>query len=59
MTDHLFINGRFLAQPQTGTQRYAIELLKALDDLIDSGQVDLAGVTPTILAPPEKLTPLP
>jgi glycosyltransferase involved in cell wall biosynthesis len=58
MTDQLFINGRFLAQPQTGTQRYAVELLKALDELIDSGQVDLAGVSLTILAPPEKLTPL-
>ena len=58
MTKHLFINGRFLAQPQTGTQRYAVELLKAMDELIDTGQVDLAGVALTILTPPEKLVPL-
>ena len=58
MTNRLFINGRFLAQPQTGTQRYAVELLKALDELIDCGKVDLAGVKLTILAPPEKLNPL-
>lgn len=58
MTDRLYINGRFLAQPQTGTQRYAVELLKALDELIDCGQVDLADAALVILAPPEKLTPL-
>lgn len=29
------INGRFLSQPVTGVQRYAIELVKALDALLD------------------------
>lgn len=28
------INGRFLAQPLTGVQRYAFEIVRALDELI-------------------------
>ena len=57
MTRQLLINGRFLAQPQTGTQRYAVELIKALDAMIDHGQVDLGGIRLTILAPPERISP--
>ena len=34
----LSINARFLTQPLTGVQRYSLELLKALDDLIEPGQ---------------------
>jgi glycosyltransferase involved in cell wall biosynthesis len=41
MTDTVFINGRFLAQPLTGVQRYCRELVTSLDRLIqeeaDSG----------------------
>lgn len=33
-----FINARFLNQPLTGVQRYSIEILKALDELVDPGQ---------------------
>ena len=33
-----FINARFLNQPLTGVQRYSMEILKALDGLIDPGQ---------------------
>ncbi len=35
-TPTLFINGRFLSQPLTGVQRYAIALLTAMDDLLAS-----------------------
>lgn len=32
----VYFNGRFLSQPVTGVQRYAIELLKSIDDILDS-----------------------
>ena len=32
------INGRFLTQPMVGVQRFAIEVTKAIDGLIDSGE---------------------
>ena len=44
---HFFINGRFLTQPTTGVQRYAREIVDALDRLFD----DMPGVTATVLAP--------
>lgn len=34
------INGRFLSQPLTGVQRYARELVVALDALLSSGELD-------------------
>ncbi len=34
----LSINARFLTQPQTGVQRYSLELLNALDDILSPGQ---------------------
>jgi glycosyltransferase involved in cell wall biosynthesis len=55
----IFINGRFLAQPVTGVQRFAIEVLKALDGLIARGEVDLRGRQIEILAPPEVCHRLP
>jgi glycosyltransferase involved in cell wall biosynthesis len=45
----VFINGRFLSQPVTGVQRYAHELLSALDDLLISGRISNAQFT--VLAP--------
>lgn len=36
----IFINGRFLAQPVTGVQRYAREIVLALDDLLEVGEID-------------------
>lgn len=45
----VLVNGRFLSQPVTGVQRYAHELLAALDTLICSGQ--LPEVAVTVLAP--------
>lgn len=44
----LFINGRFLTQRITGVQRYAIEIVKCLDKILD----DVDEVT--ILVPPEQ-----
>lgn len=35
----IFVNGRFLSQPLTGVQRYAEEVLSALDDLPISRQI--------------------
>ena len=43
----LYINGRFLTQRITGVQRYAIEIVKCLDELLDEKD-DV-----TILIPPE------
>lgn len=36
----IFINGRFLAQPVTGAQRYAREVVLALDGLLAAGEID-------------------
>ena len=33
-----FINGRFLSQALTGVQRYAAEIVKAIDRLLESGR---------------------
>ncbi|RKZ78153.1 MAG: glycosyltransferase family 1 protein, partial [Candidatus Parabeggiatoa sp. nov. 1] len=37
---NIFINARFLSQSLTGVQRYATEFVKALDYLIETGQID-------------------
>lgn len=39
----IYINGRFLTQPITGVQRYAIELVKALDKLLAEEQSPKLG----------------
>ena len=36
----IFINGRFLTQNITGVQRYALELTKSLDNLIELGRIE-------------------
>jgi glycosyltransferase involved in cell wall biosynthesis len=52
------INGRFLAQPLTGVQRFARELTQALDTKIASGDVpdNLRGVAWRLIAPDEAQT---
>lgn len=45
------VNGRFLAQPVTGVQRYAIELLGAIDNLL--GEARFPGIQFECLLPPE------
>ncbi len=47
----IYINGRFLTQSVTGVQRYAIELVKALDKLTDTGFIDKNRFEFIILAP--------
>ena len=47
----IYINGRFLSQPVTGVQRYARELIAALDRLIEAGEIDLDRFELTILSP--------
>ncbi|AZO01435.1 glycosyltransferase family 1 protein [Mesorhizobium sp. M9A.F.Ca.ET.002.03.1.2] len=59
MTRHWTINGRFLAQPTTGVQRYAREIVSALDALI-VGQAPLArDLAVELLVPPGTLDKLP
>lgn len=47
----LYINGRFLTQSVTGVQRYAIEVIKALDNLIESGFLNKLRNNIIILTP--------
>lgn len=47
----IYINARFLTQPVTGVQRYAIELVRALDRLIDCGAIDKTKYSFLLLAP--------
>lgn len=47
------INARFLTQSITGVQRYAIELVKALDNLIENGEIK--GYKFELLAPPNNI----
>jgi len=46
----IFINARFLTQVHTGVQRYAEEVVRALDTLIDTGEID-PKYSFTLLAP--------
>lgn len=50
-----FINGRFLSQKLTGVQRYAAEIVRALDRLLVSGQYpdQLHGAEWQLLVPPD------
>lgn len=49
----IFINGRFLSQKLTGVERYAAEMVKAIDTLLDSSQApsSLARAEWELLAP--------
>jgi glycosyltransferase involved in cell wall biosynthesis len=47
----LFINARFLTQSITGVQRYALELVKSLDSMIDADELDGTKYSITLLAP--------
>jgi hypothetical protein len=50
MTRQWTINGRFLTQPLSGVQRYAREIVSALDDVISEGSplaLDLQLVFPS------------
>lgn len=47
----IFINGRFLAQSVTGVQRYAREVVLALDDLLAAGEIDRGRYAFVIVSP--------
>lgn len=47
----LIINGRFFSQPVTGVQRYARELVQALDKNIENGLIDSELYEITIFTP--------
>lgn len=47
----IYINARFLTQPVTGVQRYARELVRALDRLIGQGEIDGSKYKFQLLAP--------
>ncbi|HWI55369.1 MAG TPA: glycosyltransferase family 1 protein, partial [Desulfobacteria bacterium] len=51
LSQKIYINGRFLTQSITGVQRYAHEVVKALDSMIDSGEIDKSHYQLQILAP--------
>ena len=52
----IFINGRFLTQPLTGVQRYALELLRALDEMLLAGELSAPPEKITVLTPPNART---
>lgn len=47
----IIINARFLSRPTTGVERYASELIKALDSLIDNGEIDSKQFSFKLMAP--------
>jgi glycosyltransferase involved in cell wall biosynthesis len=52
MQPDIVINGRFLTQRMVGVQRFAIEVTRAIDQLIDSGEYGALGGRIEVLAPP-------
>jgi len=48
---NVYINGRFLTRPVTGVERYAIEVVKAFDSLIDCGEIDIKKYSFLIVTP--------
>ncbi|PAD29767.1 hypothetical protein CHH60_19535 [Paenibacillus sp. 7523-1] len=54
----IYINARFLTQTVTGVQRYAIELVKEIDKLIDIGEVDGTRYEFRLLSPADVITQL-
>jgi glycosyltransferase involved in cell wall biosynthesis len=56
---NIYINARFLTQPVTGVQRYALELVKRWDRLLDERKGDREQYTVTLLCPPNVIHELP
>lgn len=53
MARHWTINGRFLAQPMTGVQRYAYEVVRALDQLLAESSGSARDLEVELLVPPD------
>jgi glycosyltransferase involved in cell wall biosynthesis len=51
MTKKWIINGRFLTQPFSGVQRYAHEILHALDELASAGEASARGLDLELVVP--------
>ena len=49
--NRLYINGRFLTQPITGVQRYAIEVVRQWDNWLRQGTLDRSEWEITLVAP--------
>ena len=47
----ILVNGRFLNRQPTGVDRFAIELLRAVDDFYANGDIVVAGFTIEVLVP--------
>ncbi|NMC11525.1 MAG: glycosyltransferase family 4 protein [Chloroflexi bacterium] len=47
----IYINGRFLSQPTTGVQRYAIELIRGWDEMLERGEIDSQHYQLSLLTP--------
>ncbi len=58
LAPNLTINGRFLGRRATGVDRFAFETIRALDQLIESGDPRVAGVRTEIIVP-EALAAMP
>jgi glycosyltransferase involved in cell wall biosynthesis len=56
---HIYINGRFLTQQLTGVQRFAHEVVRALDEMLQECVFDRHAWRFTVLAPQGALTHLP
>ena len=56
LKDSFAVNGRFLTQTPTGVQRYALNVLKALDEA-DDGEADHGGVAAPLFVPPGAADP--
>ncbi|MDX7950247.1 glycosyltransferase family 1 protein [Lichenihabitans sp. Uapishka_5] len=52
MRRHWSINGRFLTQPATGVQRYAAEIVRALDALLAQGHPLATDLSIDLVTPP-------
>ena len=51
MSGPVYLNGRFLSQPVTGVQRFAAEIVRAIDGLVTSGEwPETALLTPQLQA---------
>ncbi|WP_020619922.1 glycosyltransferase family 4 protein [Paenibacillus daejeonensis] len=51
---HIMINGRFLTQSVTGVQRVAMEAVRMLDEMLESGEIDRRQYRFEMLVPPGK-----
>lgn len=52
----VYVNGKFLAQPITGVQRYARSVVAAWDDALEEGRIDRSRFCITIVAPRDAAT---